>query len=448
MTRFVIPRNVLVLIALTQALVAGPGCSGSSAEDVGLRLDGLAWEMVFGNDPGATDVGGGADASDEGTGRPDPTLPDVPGSDGLDGPGGDVTDGGADSGIGPDAGADAADGVAPAEPAPEALEPAPEPAHDVAEPTPDVLSADTPDASPEATADAGPEVVACPGDCDDGQACTADTCQANGTCVHAPLPNGSPCDDGDVCTSGDACLSGLCFASALVACDDGDPCSTDACAPPEGCTHAPATGPACDDGNACTGGDRCETGKCQGGATNLCPTCGDGPCEAPLETCSTCADDCGPCNETTCGDGVDEDGDGQTDCDDIDCAGDAACPVTCTVDADLTCGKSEYDTAWGNDLSGYSCGTEDGSGSDGIYRFVSATGGYVTVWVTAQNDKDRYDVYLLSASCSPAACTDFEEDIWSDKSVSFSAEPGVPYYVVVERVTGPGGPYIVKPTCY
>jgi len=446
MTGAMVSRNVLALVALAAGLAAGPGCSGSSGEDAGLRLDGLAWELVFGNDLGTADVAGAEVAAD---GQPAADAPpgDVPGADDLNGAGVDGDLEARDPGQDPNPSPDTVEEAAPSEPRSEALEPTPEPTPDVAEPAPDVAPAETLDAGPDATVDTAPEVAACPGGCDDGQACTSDLCQPDGTCAHAKLPDGSPCEDGDVCTTGDACQAGLCFAGAVVGCDDGDPCSTDACVSPGGCTHAPATGPACDDGDACTGGDRCETGKCQGGTTNLCPTCGDGPCEAPLETCSTCTADCGPCNETVCDDGVDEDHDGQTDCDDDDCHGDAACPVTCAVDADLTCGKSEYDTAWDDDLSGYSCGSGNGTGADGIYRFVSAAGGYVTVWVTAQNDGDRYDVYLLSGSCSPSACTDFEEDIWADKSVSFSAEPGVPYYVVVERVDGMGQ-YIVKPTCY
>jgi hypothetical protein len=54
-------------------------------------------------------------------------------------------------------------------------------------------------------------------DCDDGNPCTADSCDASaGGCVHTPL-DGTPCDDGDFCTGTEVCVAGTCESS-------GDPC--------------------------------------------------------------------------------------------------------------------------------------------------------------------------------------------------------------------------------
>ena len=74
--------------------------------------------------------------------------------------------------------------------------------------------------------------------------------------------------------------------------------------------------------------------------------CGDGTCDAGEDQCN-CSDDCGtpPSSEADCADGSDEDCDGYTDCDDIDCDGDPACPSCagygeyCEADADCCSGN-------------------------------------------------------------------------------------------------------------
>ena len=118
------------------------------------------------------------------------------------------------------------------------------------------------DCGPLARCAAGVCVPGEPGDCDDGDPCTADACGPGGRCVHDPVV----CDDGDACTTdscdpargcrtatiscddGDACTADRCDAVTgcrhiTVSCDDGDPCTVDACAPASGCTNAPD--PAC-----------------------------------------------------------------------------------------------------------------------------------------------------------------------------------------------------------
>ncbi len=68
--------------------------------------------------------------------------------------------------------------------------------------------------------------------CDDGNACTADSCGKNAGCVHAPTVIG--CDDGNACTVGDLCVDGTCKAGgkvcdfAVTAPDDSDDGTCDA----------------------------------------------------------------------------------------------------------------------------------------------------------------------------------------------------------------------------
>jgi len=68
-------------------------------------------------------------------------------------------------------------------------------------------------------------------DCTDSDPCTVDTCNTGTyTCQHAPNP-GAACDDGDACTSGETCDgAGNCAGGTPVSCDDGNVCTTEICA--------------------------------------------------------------------------------------------------------------------------------------------------------------------------------------------------------------------------
>jgi len=144
------------------------------------------------------------------------------------------------------------------------------------------------------------------GDCSDGNACTTDTCNAaTGTCAFAN--NTLPCDDGSACTSADTCTGGACKGSAL-SCNDGNACTDDGCDPKVGCTFTPNAS-SCDDGNPCTVGDVCSAGACMPGAPtgSCCKTnadCGDGNA-CTLDTCNTSNGACAhaPLDGPTCDDG-------------------------------------------------------------------------------------------------------------------------------------------------
>jgi uncharacterized repeat protein (TIGR01451 family) len=78
--------------------------------------------------------------------------------------------------------------------------------------------------------------------CDDANPCTLDSCQG-GTCVFTPVA-GIACDDGNLCTTGDYCVpravgDPICSGTP-VNCDDGDACTLDSCEPTTGgCRHIP-----------------------------------------------------------------------------------------------------------------------------------------------------------------------------------------------------------------
>jgi hypothetical protein len=115
--------------------------------------------------------------------------------------------------------------------------------------------------------------------CDDGNPCTADTCDLAGGCLWTPTP--VPCNDGNACTQFDVCANGQCAGLPIAVsttCDDGNPCTVDVCVPALGCDHSSAEG-ACDDGNPCTVGDACKSGLCIAG-TWQCTCSTDKDCAA------------------------------------------------------------------------------------------------------------------------------------------------------------------------
>ncbi len=162
--------------------------------------------------------------------------------------------------------------------------------------------------------------------CDDGDACTADTCDPAAGCAHAdtlcpatcgPGDDGIRCSDGTACTVGDTCSGGACVGTSL-ACDDADPCTVDTCNVTLGCTYVEqADAPACltsaqcasaadhtpcvGDGDPCTQ-DGCLEGACRVGLNQIVRQCADGDACNGDEFCST-VKGCEPAPPPACDDG-------------------------------------------------------------------------------------------------------------------------------------------------
>ena len=145
--------------------------------------------------------------------------------------------------------------------------------------------------------------------CDDGKACTTDSCDKLGGCKNV-AQTGQACDDGNACTVGDLCLaSGTCASGkakvcqdnlactadscdiqtgcvnavqdkaacdagackgTVSGCDDAEACTQDTCDKVKGCLFNSLDGKGCDDGDACTKPDACASGLCKGGAAVNC----------------------------------------------------------------------------------------------------------------------------------------------------------------------------------
>ena len=127
--------------------------------------------------------------------------------------------------------------------------------------------------------------------CDDGNPCTTDSCTLDVGCTF--IANAAPCNDNNPCTLSDVCTASKCAGGKANSCDDGNACTNDSCVAPAGCQHSVNTA-VCDDGDACTVSDHCDGGLCKTQAKD----CDDGnPC-----TLSTCkAGICGPQTPVTDG---------------------------------------------------------------------------------------------------------------------------------------------------
>ena len=129
--------------------------------------------------------------------------------------------------------------------------------------------------------------------CSDNNSCTTgDVCNNQGLCQGTPIN----CNDGNACTA-DSCTGGSC-AHSNISCNDANACTIDTCVPATGCVHQPSTDP-CNDGDICTTNDTCSNGSCQGQPStdpcndgNVCTandTCNNGICQGQQLT--------GPCDD-------------------------------------------------------------------------------------------------------------------------------------------------------
>ncbi|MFO0749029.1 MAG: hypothetical protein U1F43_25695 [Myxococcota bacterium] len=133
--------------------------------------------------------------------------------------------------------------------------------------------------------------------CDDGVACTVDSCSA-GACEHDPAScecaKDEDCSDHDACTGKELCgIDRVCREGAPVDCAPAtSPCLENTCDKETGqCGLVPAhEGADCDDGDACTTVDKCASGSCIGGTPVVCAAKDDchvaGVCNSASGECS------------------------------------------------------------------------------------------------------------------------------------------------------------------
>jgi hypothetical protein len=163
-------------------------------------------------------------------------------------------------------------------------------------------------------------VTGAPIPCTDNNPCTTESCGAQG-CIHTPVANGTSCADATVCNGAETCQAGVCMAGTPPSCNDGNACTTDSCdaaagcrhvaqscddanpcttdgCSPQGCTHVNNTAP-CNDGLFCTVNDACSGGTCAGGGARNCADAFVCTADACNETSNACthAPNNGVCND-------------------------------------------------------------------------------------------------------------------------------------------------------
>lgn len=141
--------------------------------------------------------------------------------------------------------------------------------------------------------------------CDDGVPCTSDYCSADGRCAH--VPDTSVCDDGVYCNGLESCdVRRGCVRGAPLACDDNDGCTTDRCdEATHECRHSPRDFDRDGDPDIGCRSNLCPDGGAEGGDdAGLCWVGGDCDDRDPRVS--------GALPEI-CGDGVDNNCNGQVD---------------------------------------------------------------------------------------------------------------------------------------
>ena len=335
--------------------------------------------------------------------------------------------------------------------------------------------------------------------CDDGNPCTDDACDAALGCI--AVDNSSSCDDGDPCTGGDACADGVCqpgpnplcadtcIPDWTLTCGGTDAWGTDMSGATDvveeyACSPYAYTGPeytytwtaefdavvtvSLSGEEADTDlivlesmGEGCDPEQCRdwdfskvtfeavAGQTYYFVVDGYEEGVLPGEGDYTIAIECQPLNELDCGDGMDDDLDGLTDCDDPDCAGTVECPLpVCEPAWNLACGETD---SWSNysfgstDLiDGYDCNGYGYAAPEYTYVFVAPVSKTITVKLAEETAET--DILVLTSGdegeCLPENCVD-----WGMSEVTFEAVAGETYYLVVDGFAGAEGSYTITVEC-
>jgi len=212
--------------------------------------------------------------------------------------------------------------------------------------------------------------------CDDGNSCTVDTCDSGTGCIFTPDDDQDensepdPCDDGDLCTVTDVCTGGVCGGVAMDCSVLDDQCNLGICNATTGVCEPLnlTTGTPCDDANACTVGDSCDTGACVPGAP---ADCDDGNV-CTIDSCDSVA---GCLNDPDPG-AICDDGTECTETDTCDAAG--ACAGTAVLDGTLCddsqgCTENDFCTSGVCGGDPVDCSSFDGPCAVGVCNPVSGT---------------------------------------------------------------------------
>ena len=143
--------------------------------------------------------------------------------------------------------------------------------------------------------------------CDSGKPCVSAECDpVKAGCVFKNKADGAACDDNSPCTAGDACDAAGACSGVGQTCDDGNACTLDSCDETKGCTAVVDANKSmpCYDGPKGTDG----IGACKQGVRQCMADGSLGACQAQVvpsqsEACDGADDDCDGKTDEGCGTG-------------------------------------------------------------------------------------------------------------------------------------------------
>jgi len=166
-------------------------------------------------------------------------------------------------------------------------------------------------------------------------------------------------------------------------------------------------------------------------------------------------------HELACADGVDDDGDGATDCDDVaDCGQANLCSAVdaCVPTEPVGCGQAVQGTLVANPdatnvITQYACGGETQFGywgAESAHAYVATCTGQATATLTIGEPSDALvDLFLLDAAigCASNACLGFANVRDRAASLQFAVQQGASYYLVADGYLGAAASYDLAVAC-
>ncbi|MCA9570513.1 MAG: matrixin family metalloprotease [Myxococcales bacterium] len=161
-----------------------------------------------------------------------------------------------------------------------------------------------------------------------------------------------------------------------------------------------------------------------------------------------CADD-GACLELQCSDGFDDDGDQLVDCADPDCAGQPAC--VCAATSVLPCDTTVTGTTVGgvNTVQQWACANWTTTGPEKTYEVTFPQAGTATV--TVSNLGADLDLFITddanAGSCNPNFCISQGSPGTSDEVRTFTIDAGETIAVVLDGFQGASSDFTIHVDC-
>jgi hypothetical protein len=337
------------------------------------------------------------------------------------------------------------------------------------------------------------------GECELNESCQADSCYHNGTCDDSSGEIECTCNTGYAGEYCDHCADGY-QQNQNGQCVEETDCDPSVCNYHGSCEQIGGqTVCHCSTGYAGTHCERCAAGyhldgdecvddeQCMANSCNQHGDCDDSTgvvqCSCHLGYAGAHCDDCmdgfeendqGQCVPTQpedCGDGVDNDNDGDTDCQDLECALDERCGVedctdtfdndgdekidcrdpdcmgdpdceVCSTTTEVFCGDVVTGGTTGTDtMSVYpSCSDWEETGPEAVYVFEAPADSHVDAVLTGMSAD--LDIFVLENTCNPNTCKEQgESHAW------FGADIGILYYIVVDGYDGEQGSFTLTITC-